>query len=174
MCEPITAATIIGGAITAGSKIAGGIAEANNQVAQGKEALRQSHRNAAIAEIAAGDAIARGEKQVALARIQTSQLISKQQLAYVGSGVDATVGTAAQTALSTATLGELDAATIRLNAAREAFGYRSERNEILAQGRAGILTSQNNATAALLGGFLSGASDVANAGVNVIRNRGGK
>ena len=77
-----------------------------------------------VSRYAALDAGARGALAAGLARQQGTKLGAKQRVAFSNSGVDATVGTAADVIAETAMLTELDANTIRNNAAREAWGHK--------------------------------------------------
>lgn len=91
-------------------------------VAKQKEAVE----NATMAREAAADATARGNQEAGRTRIKASQLIGAQKTAYAASGVDSTVGTAADVQASTRMVSELDAKTIENNAAREAWGFRKQ------------------------------------------------
>lgn len=95
----------------------------NEQETQAKQ--KEAVENTRLAQRAAVDALERGNRESGQARMATSQLIAKQQLAYANSGVDSTVGTPAQVASDTRTLGEMDARQLENNAAREAWGFRT-------------------------------------------------
>lgn len=74
----------------------------------------------------AADAIGRGRKEAGVKRMQATQLIAKQRQAYIASGVDPTVGTAANVMADTRLMTAHDARTAEDNAYREAFGHKKE------------------------------------------------
>jgi hypothetical protein len=80
--------------------------------------------NAGLAELQAQDAIARGAQASAQVRRDTRATIGAQRVAYASQGVDVGSGSALAVQADTAAIGELDALTIKNNAAREAFGYK--------------------------------------------------
>lgn len=80
--------------------------------------------NAGLAELQAQDALARGAVAERQSRQNTRDLTGAQRVGYASQGVDVNSGSALSVQADTAAIGELDALTIRNNAAREAFGYR--------------------------------------------------
>lgn len=78
----------------------------------------------------ANDARARGSYAAGQLRSQATQLAARQRVAFANSGVDVTQGTPAQVMSATGTLGELDAQTALNNAAREAWGYDRQGQQI--------------------------------------------
>lgn len=112
----------------------------------------QSRENTALANTAAADAVARGNREAGIIRSKGTQLAGQQKMAYVAGGVDPTVGSAAQVASDSRYYAELDAQTAENNAAREAWGYR--RYGLQFQTQAGINASKaaNQQTATILGG----------------------
>lgn len=82
--------------------------------------------NAAVADVQARDAIARGAEEESKYRQGVRKLIGSQRTALAASNVDVGFGSAADVQADAAFLGELDALTIRTNAAREAWGYKVE------------------------------------------------
>lgn len=86
----------------------------------------EGYQNLATAQRASLDATERGNLEAGRARLQGSQMIARQKVAYANSGVDSTVGTAANVQADTRALTELDAKTIENNAAREAWGYKKQ------------------------------------------------
>jgi len=82
--------------------------------------------NAGVAELQARDAEARGVIDEARFRQQISKFIGTQRTVQAASGTDVNYGSNVDVQADTAYLGELDALTIRTNAAREAWGYRVE------------------------------------------------
>jgi hypothetical protein len=82
--------------------------------------------NAQNARTAADDAITRGSLAAGVARMKGSQLAAEQQVGYATSGIDVGVGTPAQTIAQTRMMSELDAQTLKNNAAREAWGFATK------------------------------------------------
>jgi hypothetical protein len=99
-----------------------GIGPETGEEAQAKRIENVENRR--LSEFAARDALQRGAVEAGQARIAGSKMAGRQKVAYAASGVDPTVGTAAQVQAETAATSELEAATIENNAAREAWGFR--------------------------------------------------
>lgn len=83
-----------------------------------------SENNATVDEIKAQDAIARGYQEETIHRKSTRQIIGSQRASFAAQGVEVNDGSALDVQLDVVRLGELDAITIRTNAAREAWGYK--------------------------------------------------
>src|SRR5512138_814564 len=79
--------------------------------------------NAHVADLQAQDATERGAQAESQLRQKIRSTIGTQRTQFAASGVDVGYGSAVDTQADAATLGELDALTIRQNAAREAWGY---------------------------------------------------
>jgi len=114
MCEPATIA-YIGMAVMAGS-----------QVMQGQAQQQIQSRNAQVLEQKAAEARKMGAVQEEQQRIRTDQVLGAQRAAAGASGVEAEGGSFGQLYQDTVTQGELDALTIRSNAAKGAWGYDQE------------------------------------------------
>lgn len=80
--------------------------------------------NAQVADLQAGDAVARGAEEEQRFRAGVRGLVGAQRAAFAASNVDVGFGSALDVQADTAMLGELDALQIRTNAAREAWGYQ--------------------------------------------------
>lgn len=104
---------------------AGMAASGQRKIGQSTKALNEY--NAQIAELKGEDAIVRGGEQERRLRADAKQMIGSSRAAFAAGGVDVNDAdsTAANVAADIAALSELDALTIRSNAAREAWGYRS-------------------------------------------------
>lgn len=83
-----------------------------------------AEESAQLEQANAYDVQRRGTLLGAQTRMKGAQLAGKQTLAYTASGVDASVGTAANTTASSAMMSELDALTEENNAARQAYGHQ--------------------------------------------------
>ncbi len=84
---------------------------------------RESAINVQIAQGAQADALRRGGVDAGKIRQKGSRIAEEQKVAYANSGVDSSVGTAANVQADTAAISELDAQTAKNNAAREAWGF---------------------------------------------------
>lgn len=80
--------------------------------------------NAGVARLQAEDAITRGKADENLSRIATKGLIGRQRAAMGAQGVDINRDSALDVVEDAAAMGELEAMTIRNNAAMEAWGYK--------------------------------------------------
>jgi hypothetical protein len=126
----LTAMTILAIASTATSavgqvragKAAKRAGEAGQRAAEGQAELFDY--NAAIADLQAKDALARGMEEESRFRRGVQGMIGGQRAAIAASNVDVSYGSAVDVQADTAMLGELDALTIRTNAAREAWGFK--------------------------------------------------
>lgn len=85
-----------------------------------------SDANAQLAEVNAQDAIAQGERDVARSEMQTAQAKGSQRAALAANGVDVTQGSPSDILSTTDYVGQMDANTIRDNALRTAWGYRTQ------------------------------------------------
>jgi hypothetical protein len=99
------------------SKSAKGAYEAQAQIAK---------NNAIIAGWQAEDALARGDRNVSLSRSKTRQQKGTQRAAMAANGVDLGEGSALNILVDTDYFGELDANTIKDNAAKEAWALRNQ------------------------------------------------
>ena len=132
MCS-IAAAALAATAV-AGVASAAATAQASNaQQAQATYASRVAQNNATIAETQAKDALDRGSEAERLERLRTQKLIGDQRAGFAANGVLLDSGTPADFISDTAALGELDALTVRRNAAREAFGFRAQKTNFEAE-----------------------------------------
>jgi len=137
MCDIATAFAI-------GSTIVGAVgakksADANAEAQEYNAKVQDM--NATLSERRARDALERGQEEEQQKREQAAQILGKQKAAMAANGVDLTFGSPLDTLVSTATLGELDALTIRRNSANEAYDYRVD----AVNGRANASLSRANA-----------------------------
>lgn len=145
--------------------VAGGVMQgqqAQNQAASQASAL---NRNSMYLQNAAGDARVRGAYEADWQRVQTQGLIGAQRVAQASNGGIVNQDTNALIQQDTAQLGELDALTIMNNAAREAYGYETEANDMRLTARNVQQQGKRAATASLLGGVLQGAGSAFGGGM---------
>lgn len=133
MCEPISLATALSlgaTALSTGMGVMGQISQQNAQAQAASAAQAQAvyqsqvaRQNEELMRRQAYDATERGRVAEENRRRQTAQQIGQQTAALAGQGTDFT-GTETDILGDTKAAGELDALTIRSNAAREAYGYK--------------------------------------------------
>lgn len=126
--------------------------------ASGKSQEALANYNAELGRLKATDAITRGEIAVDKQHILGRKVIGSQRAAFAASGVDITDpdSTAVNTFADTAATSELDALTIRTNAAREAWGYRMTAQNDQALGRIARAEGDNKA----IGAYMSAGANV--------------
>lgn len=144
MCEPITL----------GLMAAGTLLKAGGELQAGAENKRIADKNAQMADYAAIDAEKRGSATASLARMKAGKMVSTQRALTGASGMDVSKGSPQQVMDETQAMGELDAQTIKNNAAREAWGYRTQGADFRAQGEAAQKASQFGAASTVLGGAM--------------------
>lgn len=118
-----------GAALSATGQIKAGNAAKRAGQAQRKAAESQGELadyNASVAEIQAKDAVARGQQEEQRFRTQVRGAVGAQRAGFAADNIDVGFGSAVDVQADAAYLGELDALTIRTNAAREAWGYKVE------------------------------------------------
>lgn len=179
MCTPellSSAATM--GQIGTGLQIAGVVSGVMGSANQSK-ATQQAYdyqaavnrNNAQVAEWQAQDALTRGAKAEQAQRLKVAQLKSSQRAGFAARGVALDEGSPLAILQDTDYMGELDALTIRDNAAKEAWGARMQGANYA--GDASMLSARAGAespSGAALNTLLTGAGAVASSWYN----RGGK
>lgn len=146
MCEPTTWVMIAGLVLTA----AAGYQQHEAQGAMADAAEKQSEENAKVAEAQAQNATSRGLVEEDRRRQLLRQQLGAQRAAIAGSGLDMSMGTPLELLGDTASIGEQDALTIRANAAREAWGYRTQAVDYKNQGRVARAQGKNAQTGTIL------------------------
>lgn len=152
MCDLGLALTIGATLIGAGGQIqqAQATAKANRYNAEVQD------MNARLSERRARDAIERGAQEEQRKRFEISRLQGQQRAAMAANGVDLTFGSPLDTIVDTATLGELDALTIRQNSYREAYDHRVD----AVNRRAGANLNRMEAQSASTAGYLGAAGTI--------------
>jgi hypothetical protein len=144
MCEPTTIALVAG---FAGSGVA---AYSSYESGQAQKAL--ANTNARLADEQAADSTRRGQIEEDRRRALTRQQLGAQRVALGANNVVSSTGTPLGLLAETAEYGELDALTIRNNAAREAFGYKVEAGNSRTRGRIASREGTLGAFSTILGG----------------------
>lgn len=119
--------------------------------------LNEDQRNIQLSEYASADALARGGTAAGLARADASKVAAEQKVAYANSGVDASMGTAANVQAATVAGGEYDAMVASNNAARESWGHDQVTARLKTQKDINIGKANNEINATILGGLAAGA-----------------
>lgn len=123
-------------AFSAYGQVKAGKAEARAGEREQQAANSQGERldwNAAVAELQAKDALDRGTQEEQRFRAGVRGIIGAQRAGFAASNIDVGFGSALDVQADAAELGELDALTIRTNAAREAWGYKVEAEDLRKQ-----------------------------------------
>lgn len=128
MGDPVTLATIATVASVASGAVGavGAIQQGRAAKAQADYQARVAENNRILAERAAKQAEEAGELASHQARQRARQLIGRQRAIIAAGGGDVGVGSALDITSDTAAFGELDALTIKTNAARDAANYRAQ------------------------------------------------
>ncbi len=130
---------------------------------QGRDQQKIEDENAKLALQEAADASRRGAIEEENHRNRVRAMLGAQRASFGANNVDSASGTPLGLLTETARFGEVDAVTIRNNAAREVYGYKHEAKQSKRRGRmyrnAGnqnaastALTSGSNAYGSFLGG----------------------
>lgn len=162
MCDPVTmlmaASTVMGAA--------GSIQQGNAAAASAKYNAQVSDMNAKLAERSARDAVERGQVQEQQQRMKTSAIMGQQKAAMAANGVDLKFGSPLDTLVDTATMGELDALTIRSNTAREERDTRQQANNL--RGQAGMYRAEG--AAAKTAGYMDAFGTILGGGAKAYGN----
>lgn len=130
-------------------------------IEEGKRIREQGQAERAFFLHGAADAQARGGVSAGRAREAGSALVAEQAAGYADSGVDPSRGTAAQVQANTQMRAELDAQTIKNNAAAEAWGFDQARKRSWEEEKAKSSANERRMVGTILGGagtFMSGAA----------------
>jgi hypothetical protein len=144
--------------------VAGAAQQSKAAQAQAKYQAAVQRNNAQIAEYQAQDAIERGTQAEQQKRREIQQVIGQQRAAMSVSGLSMDSASFVDTIGDTAAMGEMDALTIRSNAAKQAWAYRAQGAGMDAQAQ--LYDAQAAQAKAALplqigGSLLSGAGSVA-------------
>lgn len=157
-----TAATLASAGLGAYGQIQQGQAKASSD--RFNAALDRN--NAQIARENAERAGQAGEAQAGISEMKTRAQVGAIKANQAAGGVDVNTGSAVDVRSSAAALGELDAISIRSNAAREAYGYQQNSRSFEQQANLGESEAKNadiagpiNAAGTLLGGIGDAATN---------------
>lgn len=156
MCELMTALTI-GSTLLAG---AGAVQQGMAAQSAGQYNQNIAEMNATLSERRAKDALERGALAEQRKRQEVARITGAQTAAMAANGVDLSFGSPLDTLIDTATMGELDALTIRTNANREAYDFRVDAVNKRASGN----LERMKGDAAATGGYLNAAGTILGGG----------
>lgn len=139
---------------TASLSLLGTLSGAYAQYRQGQARRRISKANERIAELQARVAKREGRAQEAKSRQAYKKLLGKQRTALAAQGIDLGGETSRQLQQETKVMSELDALTIRLNAARRSFGLEQEARGYGVEGKMAEAESKTAALSTILSGGL--------------------
>jgi hypothetical protein len=152
MCE-LTAILAIGSAVIGGI---GQMQQANAQADAAAYNAQIADMNAQISQNRARDAVERGMTEEQQKRQQVARIKGSQMAAMAANGMDIGFGSALDTLVDTAMLGELDALTIRQNSERESYDFKVQAANQTAQGN----LNRMEASSARTGGYLAAAGTI--------------
>lgn len=153
------AASAVSATVSAYSAHESGVAR--QQAMQYQAAVAKNNQE--LSEKYAQAEVVKGARLEEEKRRETASRQGAIRAAAGASGVDANEGSAVRLGADTAMLGELDAGTIRSNAQRAAFGYRTRGMDYAAQAQLDEMGGRDAARGGQLGAWtslLSGASSV--------------
>lgn len=159
------AAFVLAGA-SAGVQAVGAMQSAAAQAASAKYNAQIQAENAQIATKNASYASQEGEANAANQELKNRANVGSMKSNQAAGGVNVNVGSAVESRASAAELGQLDAMTIRSNAARQAYGYLTQAAGYTAQSRLDTAEAKNATTAGdikAVGSLLGGASSATSA-----------
>lgn len=123
----------VGGLLSAGTSIYSGIKQSEAIEKQAAFQAKQFEANSKIADIKASEAVTQGDKDANQVRRAGERLGSAQRASFAGQGVDVNSGTARNVQDNTNYMTEMDMARVKNNAWREAWGYKVEAANGIAQ-----------------------------------------
>ncbi len=149
MCEPTTIALVATAASTAISMKA--------QSDQAAVSSGIARNNAVMADYAAEDAKRKGEQEAMAVQRKAAALKSSQRVGAAAHGLDLGYGTPGDLQDQTDFFAQEDVNTVRNNAARDAWGLRTQGQNYRTQASA----TESNGQLAMFGTMLGGAGQVA-------------
>jgi len=120
-------------AMMGGSSLVSGLTNASALKSQAEYQRQQGEINAQLADMQAGDVIARGDVDATKAIKAGDRMVGEQRAALAASGVDVNYGSSLDAQNDTKASAMADARTIKSNAWREAWGIKTQANTATAQ-----------------------------------------
>jgi hypothetical protein len=138
-------------ALTLGATLGSGVMAAGSMYQQGQMQKQVAANNATMAEYAALDAQRRGEQDAQSIQRKAAGLKGTQRAMMASRGLDLGTGTPAEILDQTDFFAETDVATARGNAARDAWSYRAQAQDLRQQGNFAARNANLQAFSTLLG-----------------------
>lgn len=149
MCFDPASLSIIGTVFGATSAIS----QSRAQAAGYENQANAADQNAKIAEKQAVSAAENGAQEEKQMRQRGEATIGAQKASFAASGLDTGSGSAMDVIADTSTQNNLDALTVRKNAANQVWGYQAEQTNFKNQARAARSAASNAKTAGYMGAF---------------------
>lgn len=144
----------IGKLFQGGAGFAGALSEASAAELQGVYQRQQYETNRELSNMAASEAIRRGEQVVGKVRRESSAIAGAQRAALAAQGIDIGSGSAAEVQEQSRFAAEQDILTAKNNAWREAWGFKVQGAQYGAQGRFAEAAGRATARSTILTGGL--------------------
>lgn len=148
------------GLILASTQVAQAGVTAASEYGQARYASSADRINARRALQEAQSALERGDLDAAERMRAAKQLAGRQRAVAAASGVSVEGGDISDITSETRTLGQLDAATIRANAYRRAFGFKTEASDLERQAKMRMMGARFGAATTLLMGGMKAAGTI--------------
>lgn len=169
----------MGAAANITSSMLGLYAHAQRMAGQQSEvdyATATLEKNAQAAGVAAGEALERGTATQLQSKLQYSAQRGEQLAAQAASGMTVGVGSHLATLASTEAMSQYDAETIRTAAAREAWGYKTQAEQLRDQARLTKMRGDQEMTGeelSTVGDLMSSAGGMYGQGASMLKIRRG-
>lgn len=151
MCEPTSIALIATTVLTTAY-------QANAQRQEGKANAAIAENNARLASADADATNAQATRDMEQQSWRTRALLGQQRASIAANNLDPTFGTAAEIMGETAMFGEVDQQTLRMNAARQSWGFNAQATNYRNQGSLARWSGNTQAAGTILGGLASAAN----------------
>ncbi len=144
--------------INAASSATSAYSQSQAMKAQGDYQRQQYNINADLNDQKAKDAVDIGNKNANAISRKAAQIKGEQRVAAAASGVNVDTGSAGDLQSETTQMSEIDKMTTRVNAWRDAWGYKTAANDMRSQGAMAYRSAQNDARSTMLTGGLQALS----------------
>lgn len=144
--------------IAAAAQMTQGFLEAGAAKSEAKSQASMYKANAAVQQYLSKDAKRRGAIEEGRYRDEGDKLKGAQDVAIASQGAAAGTGTGERAIEDTVRNTELDALTIRSNAAREAYGYKAQAQDLLNNAKFVMKQGRIKSILAVHGGIANAAS----------------
>jgi len=138
-------------AVSMGVQALGSIAQGQQQAASAKYNAQVASNNAQTAQQNARLASEEGNVNTEREQLKTRAMVGGIKAAQAANNIDINSGSAVDVRSSAAELGELNALTVRSNAARQAYGYQTQATSDMAQAKLDKQEAKYDVTAGYVG-----------------------